>query len=170
LSNETAWGVCEFCRLADLNGLPRPLATQNVYNLVSRQFDLDLAEVSFRENVPLLAYSPLAGGKLSGKYLGGAKPGDARFTLFPDFQLRNQRPAVDPAAAEYAAIAKARGLVPEQMAIAFVRRRWFVAATIIGATTMAQLKSNIAAAALTLDDDTLAAIDAVHARYSTPAP
>mgnify|MGYP000098686882 CR=1 FL=1 len=170
LSNETAWGICEFCRLADLHGLPRPLSTQNVYNLVSRQFDLDLAEVSFRQKMPLLAYSPLAGGKLSGKYRNGAKPAGARFTLFPDFQLRNQRPAVDPAADEYAAIAAARGLAPGQMAIAFVRQRWFVAATIIGTTSMAQLERNIAAATLTLDADTLAAIDAVHARYSTPAP
>jgi aryl-alcohol dehydrogenase (NADP+) len=170
LSNESTWGICEFCRIADAHGLPRPTATQNVYNLVSRQFDLDLAEVSYREKVPLLAYSPLAGGKLSGKYAGNARPAGARFTLFPEFQLRNQRPAVDPAAAEYAAVAAARGLALDQMALAFVRQRWFVASTIIGATSLGQLGRNIASAELTLEAGTLTDIEAIHARYSTPAP
>jgi aryl-alcohol dehydrogenase (NADP+) len=170
LSNESTWGICEFCRIADAHALPRPTATQNVYNLVSRQFDLDLAEVSYREKVPLLAYSPLAGGKLSGKYAGNARPAGARFTLFPEFQLRNQRPAVDPAAAEYAAVAAARGLALDQMALAFVRQRWFVASTIIGATSLGQLGRNIASAELTLDAGTLTDIEAIHARYSTPAP
>ncbi len=170
LSNETSWGICQFCWLADKHGLPRPLATQNVYNLASRQFDLDLAEVSHREKIPLLAYSPLAGGKLSGKYRDGAKPAGARFVRFPEFQLRNQRPAVDPAVADYAAIAVARGLALDQMALAFVRQRWFVAATIVGATSVVQLARNIGSAAVTLDADTLAAIEAVHVRYSNPAP
>ena len=170
LSNETSWGICQFCWLADKHGLPRPLTTQNVYNLASRQFDLDLAEVSHREKIPLLAYSPLAGGKLSGKYRDGAKPGGARFVRFPEFQLRNQRPAVDPAVADYAAIAVARGLALDQMALAFVRQRWFVAATIVGATSVVQLARNIGSAAVTLDADTLAAIEAVHVRYSNPAP
>lgn len=170
LSNETSWGICQFCWLADKHGLPRPLATQNVYNMVSRQFDLDLAEVSHREKIPLLAYSPLAGGKLSGKYRDGAKPEGARFVRFPEFQLRNQRPAVDPAVADYAAIAAARGLALDQMALAFVRQRWFVAATIVGATSVGQLARNIGSAAVTLDADTLAAIEAVHVRYSNPAP
>ena len=170
LSNESAWGVCQFCRLADQHGLPRPLTTQNVYSMVSRQFDLDLAEVSYREKVPLLAYSPLAGGKLSGKYLNGARPEGARFMRFPEFQLRNQRPAVDPAVAEYAVLAAARGLALDQMALAFVRQRWFVAATIVGATSVGQLGRNIASAAVTLDAATLSSIEAVHARYSNPAP
>jgi len=170
LSNETSWGICQFCWLADKHGLPRPLATQNVYNMVSRQFDLDLAEVSHREKIPLLAYSPLAGGKLSGKYRDGAKPEGARFVRFPEFQLRNQRPAVDPAVADYAAIAAARGLALDQMALAFVRQRWFVAATIVGATSVGQLARNIGSTAVTLDADTLAAIEAVHVRYSNPAP
>ena len=170
VSNETSWGICQFCMLADRHGLPRPLSTQNVYSLVSRQFDLDLAEVSYREKVPLLAYSALAGGKLSGKYLNNARPADARFSLFPEFQLRNQRPAVDPAVAEYAVIAAKRGLALDQMALAFVRQRFFVAATIIGATTLGQLERNLASVAVTLDAGTLTAIEAVHARYSNPAP
>ncbi len=170
LSNETSWGICQFCWLADKHGLPRPLATQNIYNMLSRQFDLDLAETSFREKVPLLAFSPLAGGKLSGKYMNGAKPAGARFTRFPEFQLRNQRPAVDLAVAEYASIAAARGLALDQMALAFARQRWFVASTIIGATSVEQLGRDIASAEVTLDADTLTAIEGVHAHYSTPAP
>lgn len=170
LSNETAWGLARFCWLADQHGLPRPVSIQNIYSLVSRQFDLDLSEVSFRENVPLLAYSPLAGGHLSGKYLNGAKPAGARFTLFQEFQPRYRRPAVAAAVAEYAALAKQRGLALDQMALAFVRQRWSVASTIIGATTMDQLTRNIDSVNVTLDAETLADIDAIHARYSTPAP
>ena len=170
LSNETSWGVCQFSLLARQHGLPQPVSIQNVYSLVSRQFDVDLAEVSFRENVPLLAYSPLAGGVLSGKYLRGALPAGARFTLFPDFQPRNRRPAVALATADYLALAESRGLALDQMALSFVRQRWFVRATIIGATSMEQLQRNIDSLNVELDGDTLAAIDAIHARYSTPAP
>lgn len=170
LSNETAWGLSRFCWLAEQHGLPRPVSIQNVYSLVSRQFDLDLSEASYRENVPLLAYSPLAGGRLSGKYLDRPALAGARFTLFPQFQPRNSRPAVAPAVAEYVALAKKCGLDSDQMALAFVRGRWFVAASIIGATTMEQLKRNIDSVNVTLDADTLKEIEAIHARYSTPAP
>jgi aryl-alcohol dehydrogenase-like predicted oxidoreductase len=170
LSNETSWGLARFCWLADQHNLPRPVSVQNVYSLVSRQFDLDLSEVSFRESVPLLAYSPLAGGHLSGKYLNGAKPAGARFTLFQEFQPRYSRPAVAAAVAEYAALAKQHGLALDQMALAFVRQRWAVASTIIGATTTEQLKRNIDSMNLTLDAETLAGIEAIHSRYSTPAP
>lgn len=170
LSNETSWGLSRFCWLAEQHGLPRPASIQNVYNLISRQFDLDLSEVSYRENVPLLAYSPLAGGRLSGKYLSEPNPAGARFTLFPQFQPRNSRPAVEPAVAEYAALAKKRGLASDAMALAFVRQRWFVGTTIIGATTMEQLKRNIDSINVTLDADTLKDIEAIHTRFSTPAP
>jgi aryl-alcohol dehydrogenase-like predicted oxidoreductase len=170
LSNETSWGLARFCWLADQHTLPRPVSIQNVYSLVSRQFDLDLAEVAFRESIPLLAYSPLAGGTLSGKYAHSARPAGARFTLFPEFQPRYGRPTVAPAVADYTALAKKRGLEPDAMALAFVRSRWFTCATIIGATTMEQLSRNIAAAEVTLDADTLKDIEAIHARYSIPAP
>lgn len=170
LSNETSWGVARFCWLAEQHRLPAPISVQNVYNLVSRQFDLDLAEVSHRENVPLLAYSPLAGGLLSGKYVGGAKPEGARFSLFAEFQPRYARPVVQTAVADYAALAKKRGLAADQMALAFVRQRWFVGATIIGATKMDQLKRNIDSVGVTLDEATLVDIEAVHSKYSTPAP
>ncbi len=170
LSNESSWGVCQFLALARQHGLPPPVSIQNVYSLVSRQFDLDLAEVSYRENVPLLAYSPLAGGVLSGKYLHGTSPAGARFTLFPDFQPRNSRPSVALATAEYLELAKSRGLALDQMALSFVRQRWFVRATIIGATSMEQLSRNIDSVDVELDTATLTAIDTIHARYSTPAP
>lgn len=170
LSNETSWGICQFTSLARQHNLPAPVSTQNIYSLVSRQFDLDLAEVSFRENVPLLAYSPLGGGMLSGKYLNGAKPAGARFTLFPDFQARFQSPAAMLAVADYEAFAKKRGLALDQMAIAFVRQRWFVRAAIIGATSLEQLKRNIDAANITLDAETLADIDRIYVKYSTPSP
>lgn len=170
LSNETSWGICQFTSLARQHGLPLPVSTQNIYSLISRQFDLDLAETSFRENVPLLAFSPLAGGALSGKYLNGAKPEGARFTLFPEFQVRFQRPSVAPAVADYQALAKKRGLDLDQMAIAFVRQRWFVRSTIMGATNLDQLKRNIDAADVTLDADTSADIAKIHVKYSTPSP
>ncbi len=170
LSNESAWGICQFVMLARQHGLPPPVSVQNVYSLVSRQFDLDLAEVSYRESVPLLAYSPLAGGVLSGKYLHDAHPAGARYTRFPEFQPRNRRPTVALATADYVELANSRGLAPDQMALSFVRQRWFVCSTIVGATTMEQLRRNIDSVNVQLDTETLAAIDAIHARYSTPAP
>ncbi|MHB8453816.1 MAG: aldo/keto reductase [Acidiferrobacterales bacterium] len=170
LSNESAWGVSQFASIALQHGLPPPVSIQNPYNLVSRQFDLDLAEACYREKVPLLAYSPLAGGVLSGKYLNDAQPAGARFTLFQEFQPRNRRPTVALATAEYAGLAKKHGLALDQMAISFVRQRWFVCSTIIGATSVEQLARNIDSVKVTLDDETLGAIDLIHARYSTPAP
>lgn len=170
LSNETSWGMARFCWIAEQHGLPKPVSIQNVYNLISRQFDLDLAETSHREGVPLLAYSPLAGGWLSGKYLNGAKPVGARFTLYPDTQPRYARPSVPAAVADYAAIAAKHGLALDHMALAFVRQRWFVNSTIIGATSLEQLKRNIESATVTLDAEILTEIEAVHGRYSTPAP
>lgn len=170
LSNETSWGVCRFSWLARQHGLPHPVSIQNIYNLASRQFDTDLAEATFRENIPLLAYSPLAGGVLTGKYLNGAKPANARMVKFAEFQPRNRRPTVAFATADYVALAKQHGIGPDQMALAFVRQRWFVKSTIIGATTMEQLKRNIDSIKITLDKKILDGIKAIHARYSTPAP
>lgn len=169
LSNETAWGVMEFVRLARLNGYPQPVTIQNSYNLLSRAFDGDLAEVCFREHVRLLAYSPLVGGALTGKYAGGAKPERARYTLFPDFGPRFRKPMVAPAIDAYLGLAQRRGLTPVELALGFVRSRWHVAATIIGATTLAQLEENLAAATKTLDAETLAEIEALHLRFPNPA-
>ncbi len=169
VSNETAWGVCEFSRLAKLHGLARPATIQNAYSLVNRMFEGDLAEACFREEVALLAYSPLAMGVLTGKYVGGARPALARLAKFPDFGERYQREYVGAAAGEYVRVAREAGLDPAAMALAFVRSRPFVASTIVGATSVAQLERNIAGANLVLGDDVLRAIDAVHVRYPSPS-
>jgi aryl-alcohol dehydrogenase (NADP+) len=169
LSNETAWGVCEFSRLARIHGLPAPITTQNCYSLVNRTFEWDLAEACHREGVALLAYSPLAMGVLAGKYLDGAKPAGARLTLFDDFGERYRREHVTAAAAEYARIAREAGLAPAALALAFVRTRPFVASTLLGATSVAQLEANIATQSVELAPDTIAAIEAVNARYPSPS-
>lgn len=169
LSNETTWGLCEFLRLARAHGLPPPLTIQNAYSLVNRMFDADLAEASFREKVPLLAYSPLAMGLLTGKFSGGAKPPRARLVLYADFGERYKREQALAAAEEYCQLAQSRGLSLAQMALAFVRARWFVASTLVGATDLAQLKQNVDSVKLELDAETLAGIDAIHRRYPSPS-
>ena len=117
LSNETAWGVCEFRRAAKDLGLPGPVTIQNSYSLISRNVDNDLAETLFRESMSLLAYSPLAAGILSGKYLGGAKPAGARFTLFDSLGIRFRKPMVSDAVDAYAKLAKRRGMTAVQLAL-----------------------------------------------------
>ena len=169
LSNETAWGVCAFQRAAREKGVPGPVTLQNSYSLVSRNIDNDLAEVLFRENMSLLGYSPLAGGMLSGKYLGGAKPPDARYTMFDGLGMRFRKPAVHEATEAYAALAKRRGLTLPQLALGYVKSRWYLGASIIGATTMMQLEEDIAAAQFELDAQTLADIAALQIRYPNPA-
>jgi aryl-alcohol dehydrogenase (NADP+) len=169
VSNETSWGVTAFAHAASEMGLPRPVTIQNCYSLIARSFDGDLAETCFREKIGLLAYSPLAGGYLSGKYVGGVKPASARFTLFPQFGPRYAKPNVPEAVAAYAALAKSRGLSPAQLALAWTKTRWAVTSTIIGATTLAQLDENIGAFDVSLDKATLAEIEAINARYPSPA-
>jgi aryl-alcohol dehydrogenase-like predicted oxidoreductase len=169
LSNETAWGVCEFHRVARELGLPGPVTIQNSYSLVSRNVDNDLAEVLFREKMSLLAYSPLAGGMLSGKYLGGARPANARFALFDGLGARFRKPYVTEAIEAYAALAKERGISLVQLALGYVKSRWFLGSSIIGATTMEQLREDIAGAQFELDAETLKAIAAIQAHYPNPA-
>ncbi len=169
VSNETSWGVHEFARLAKLHGLPPPVTIQNNYGLLSRAFDGDLAEVCYREHVKLLAYSPLGGGALTGKYRGGAKPEGARYTLFPDFGPRFRKPMVPAGIDAYAALAARRGLTLPQLALGFVRSRWHLAAMIVGASNVRQLEENLAAARTVLDAETLAEIDALHTLNPNPA-
>ena len=169
LSNETAWGVCEFHKAAKELGVPGPVTIQNSYSLVSRNVDNDLAEVLFREQMSLLAYSPLAAGMLSGKYMGGASPPNARLTLFDGMGMRFRKPIVHEAVDAYATLAKRRGLTLVQLALGYVRTRWFLGASIVGATTMDQLVEDIAAAQVELDAQTLAEIAAVQVRYPNPA-
>ncbi len=169
LSNDTPWGVMRALQLADTQGLPRVASVQNPYNLLNRSFEVGLAEIAHRERVGLLAYSPLAFGMLSGKYLDGARPEGARLTLFERFQ-RYTNPQAQAATAEYVRIAQEAGLDPAQMALAFVNSRPFLTSNIIGATSMAQLESNLASESLRLEGDVLEAIEDVHRRYSNPAP
>ena len=168
LSNETAWGLCEFNRVAKELGVPGPVTTQNVYSLLSRKVEVDIAEVLFRENMSLLAYSPLAMGTLTGKYRNGAKPAGARFTVFSDFGMRFRTPLAFEAAEAFCKLAQARGLAPTQLALGYVRSRWFVGSTIIGATTLEQLAEDIDAF-VELDAPTLEAIAALHVRYPDSA-
>ncbi len=169
LSNETPWGVSEFVRSAERLGLPRIVSVQNACHLMNRTFESGLAEVCRHANVDLRAYSPLAFGWLTGKYL--ANP-DARgrITLFPGFGQRYAKPNVPAATREYVRIAREAGLSPAQMALAYVRTRWYVASTIVGATTLAQLGENLGSAGITLPADVLEQIEDVHRRYPNPAP
>lgn len=167
ISNETAWGVAEFLKVAERLGLQRIVSIQNPYNLINRAFELGLHEMCHREQVGLLAYSPLAFGLLSGKYL--ATPQAAgRMTLFPAFGRRYEKPNVPLAVAEYAALANTHGLAPAALALAFVRSRPFVTSTILGATTMQQLRENLQE--VELDAEILQGIAAIHLRYFNPAP
>ena len=169
VSNETAFGVMRYLHLADKHDLPRIVTIQNPYSLLNRSFEVGLAEVSQFEGVELLAYSCLAFGTLTGKYLNGAKPAGARNTLFSRF-TRYSSEQSQKAVAAYVDIAKRHGLDPAQMALAFVRRQPFVASTLLGATTMAQLQANVESLQLELSEEVLAEIEAVHQVYTYPAP
>jgi aryl-alcohol dehydrogenase (NADP+) len=161
--------VCEFRRVARELGVPGPATLQNSYSLVSRGVDNDLAEVLFRESMSLLAYSPLAGGILSGKYGGGAQPPQARYTLFDGLGLRFRKPIVHEAVAAYIDLARRLNVTPAQLALGYVKSRWFVGASIIGATSLPQLTEDIAAAQFELPPAALAEIAAIQVRYPNPA-
>jgi aryl-alcohol dehydrogenase-like predicted oxidoreductase len=169
LSNETAWGVAQFLRAAEQHGLERIVTIQNPYNLLNRSFEVNLAEFAHREQVGLLAYSPLAFGMLSGKYLDGARPAGGRLTLFERF-VRYTNPQAENATAQYVALARQHGLDPAQMALAYVNSRRFLTSNIIGATTLEQLRSNIDSAQVQLSDEVLAGIEAIHRKQPNPAP
>ena len=145
------------------------MTLQNSYSLVSRNADGDLAEVLFREQMALLAYSPLAGGLLSGKYRGGEKPGGSRFVLFDNLGARFRKPVVADAIEAYAGVAEQRGITPVQLALGYVRSRWFVGSQIIGATSIEQLAEDLAAAQFELDAQTLSEIEGIQVRYPNPA-
>lgn len=169
VSNETPWGVMKYLQLAEAHHLPRMVSIQNPYSLLNRTFEIGLAEIAHRENIPLLAYSPLGFGVLSGKYLGGAWPEHARLTLYKRFQRYTSKKA-DIATQAYVDLAREHQLDPAQMALAFVNERSFMASNIIGATTMEQLASNIASIELTLSDEVIAGIEAIHQQMPNPCP
>lgn len=169
LSNETPWGTMRFLAAAERLGLPRAAAIQNPYSLLNRSFEVGLAEITHQEDVGLLAYSPLAFGVLSGKYLNGARPENGRLTLFERF-LRYNGDHARKATAAYVDLARESGLDPAQMALAYVNSRPFVTANIIGATTLEQLASNIASIDITLPEEVETGIEAVHSVYTYPCP
>ena len=161
LSNESPWGVMTFLKASEQHGLPRPVSIQNAYNLVNRSFETGLSEIFYREQMSLLAYSPLGQGYLSGKYEGGALPPGSRKTLF-DRLGRYEKGNGPRAISTYIALARKHGLDPAQMAIAFCLSRPFVTSAIIGATTMDQLKTDIAAADIALSQAVLEDIEQIH--------
>ncbi len=169
LSNETPWGVLEALRAAERKKLPRAVSIQNPYSLLNRSFEVGLAEIAMREKIGLLAYSPLAFGVLSGKYLGGKKPYGARLTSYERFQRYAGRKAEE-ATRRYVAIATKHGLDPAQMALAFVHRQPFVTSAIIGATTLKQLEANIESITLAPNNEVLREIEAVQQDIPNPCP
>ncbi|MCK2149224.1 NADP(H)-dependent aldo-keto reductase [Marinobacter alexandrii] len=169
LSNETPWGTMEYLRLAREKGWPRAVSIQNPYNLLNRSFEVGMAEIAHREQAGLLAYSPLAFGMLSGKYLGESWPEKARLTLYERFKRYSNSRGMA-ATRAYVELAREHGLSPVELALAFVNSRSFVTSNIVGATTMVQLQENIGSASISLDQDALDAIEALHAEFTYPCP
>ncbi|WP_440996365.1 NADP(H)-dependent aldo-keto reductase [Arhodomonas sp. SL1] len=169
VSNETPWGVMSFLRLAEKYDLPRVVSVQNPYNLLNRTFEVGLAEIAHREGPGLLAYSPLAFGALTGKYLDGARPEGARLTRYSHFQRYLGEPG-ESVTARYVALAREHGLDPAQMALAYVSSRPFLTSNIVGATSLAQLETNLASEELDLSDEVLTGIEAIHHDNSNPCP
>ena len=168
ISNETPWGVMKFMQISKEKNLPFMVSIQNVYNLVNRVFDIANSEVSIRENCGLLAYSPLAGGRLSGKYLNGQNPKNSRYTLFASIFERHRTPKGEAAISKYVNLAKKYHIVPSTFANAFVNDRPFVTSNIIGATTMEQLKENIDSIDIVLSDEILMEIEKIHLEDPNP--
>jgi aryl-alcohol dehydrogenase-like predicted oxidoreductase len=168
VSNETPWGVMEYLRLAREKGLPRIVTIQNQYDLTNRTFEIGLSEICLREGVGFLPYSPLGGGTLSGKYLGGVKPPRARHTLYERNRERYNGAHVQSGIQAYVDLAKKHGLDPAPMALAFVNDRSFVTANIIGCTSMEQLRSDIASADITLSDEVMAEIAELYKTIPDP--
>ena len=169
LSNETPWGTMKFLELANREGLPRVESIQNPYSLLNRTYEIAMAEVSHREDVGLLAYSPLGMGLLTGKYRNGAKPEGSRMVVFERF-TRYEGAETWAAAERYLQLADDHGINPTHMALAFVNARPFVVSNIIGATTMEQLKMNIDSLDVVLSKDVLQGIEAIQQAIPNPAP
>jgi len=169
LSNETPWGIMRFLEESKYQNLPKIKTIQNPYSLLNRLFENGSAEICIRENVGLLAYSPMAFGVLSGKFLSGESHPNARIKLFPQFSRYNSNQCTE-ATRLYQEVARKNGLTLTEMALAFVNQQAFVTSTIIGATTMEQLKENIATIDVVLSDEIIAEINAVQAIIPDPAP
>ncbi|MBR9727982.1 NADP(H)-dependent aldo-keto reductase [Shewanella intestini] len=170
ISNETPWGVMKYLKLAEKHDLPKIVSIQNPYNLLNRSFEMGGSEISLRENVPLLPYSPLAFGALTGKYENEQWPQGARMTVYKRFARYNSTPMALEATQAYVNLAREFSLSPAQMALAFVNSRQFVAANIIGATGLEQLQQNIASHQLILSTELLKRIDELSLLYRFPCP
>ena len=170
LSNETPWGTMKYLQTAEANNLVRPVTIQNSYSIIHRAYEYGMSEVSMREDIGLLAYSPLAQGVLSGKYLDGNLPEGARGTLFPRFIARYMGEGPLKAVVEYQKIAKKHGLTLAELSLAFINQLPFVTSNIIGATKISQLKENINSINIDLSDEIIAEINAVHDLIPNPAP
>ena len=169
LSNESAWGTMSFLGESDRHGWPRVQSVQNAYHVLNRTFETALAEIALREQVGLLAYSPLAQGFLTGKYLDGARPPGARVTLF-NRQQRYEKPGAEATIKDYLGLAREAGMDGATLAIAFVTGRSFVTSTIVGATSLDQLAIAIDAGARILPAEVLAKVDAIHQLRGNPSP
>ena len=169
LSNETPWGLMASIKIAEALEMPAPVSIQNPYNLLNRSFEVGLSECAIREQVGLLAYSPLAFGVLSGKYLGGRRPEGARLTLFDRFS-RYTHERAEAATQAYYALAESQGLTLTQMALAFVNEQRFVTSNIVGATSVEQLSENISAIDVELANDVAAELDRLHQIHTIPCP
>ena len=170
LSNETPWGTMKYLQASELNNLPRPVTIQNSYSMIHRGYENSMSEVSMRENIGLLAYSPLAQGILTGKYLDGNLPEGARGTLFPRFVARYKSEGSENAVSKYLAIAKKHNLTLTELSLAFINQLPFVTSNIIGATKISQLKENINSINIDLSEEILKEIEAVHKEIPNPAP
>ncbi|MEE4001225.1 NADP(H)-dependent aldo-keto reductase [Tenacibaculum sp. FZY0031] len=170
LSNETPWGTMKYLETAEQRDLPRMVTIQNSYSLIHRGYEVGMSEVSMRENIGLLAYSPLAQGVLTGKYIDGKTPEGARGTLFPRFIARYKNEGSEKAVLEYQKIANKHGLTLTELSLAYINQLPFVTSNIIGATKMSQLKENINSINIALSEDILAEIEAVHTMIPNPAP
>ena len=170
ISNETPWGLSRFLEVAEQLNLPRIVSVQNPYNLLNRAYDIGMSEISCREKVGLLAYSPLAIGYLSGKYRDNQIPKNSRIGLFGDFWTRYKEDNAKKAVDDYYKLAKENGLTLTQMSLAFVNSRPFMTSNIIGATTMEQLKENIGTADIDLSDEIVEKINLIHSNNPNPTP
>ena len=170
LSNETPWGVMNFMQLSKDKNLPRMMSIQNPYSLLNRSYEVGLAEVSIREQIGCLSYSPLASGYLSGKYRNGAMPKGSRIERDYEFWGRYRKPQSENAVEEYYKISEKYNLDMSQMAIKFCEIQDFMTSVIIGATTMDQLKTNIESVKVTLDKDIINEINAIQRKYPNPCP
>ena len=169
LSNETPWGTMKFLHIAEKLGLEKFVSVQNPYSLLNRTYEIGMAEIAKYEGIGLLAYSPLAFGYLTGKFRHGARPKNARVTLFSRFS-RYSNPESEWAVEQYALLAEKHNLTLTQLALAFIKQQFFVTSTIIGATNLEQLKQNIDAFDVTLSEEILQEVETIHQQQPNPAP